>query len=145
MDPAIVSTRVFQVPREVLFQAFADPRILAEWWGPAGFTNEFQEFDLRPGGGWTFVMRSPDRTEFPMMKRFVEVVPLERIVVQHDQGEHTHSLAMTYADEGAGTRLTWRMHFELPAEAERVRAVVEQANEQNFDRLEALLTFREVP
>ena len=48
-------------------------------------------------------------------------------------------MTMTFAEEAGRTRLTWRMLFESAAELERVRAFIPAANEQNFDRLQALL------
>ena len=46
---------------------------------------------------------------------------------------------MVYADEGGQTRLTWRIWFESAEEAARLRPYLDQANQQNFDRLEAQL------
>jgi hypothetical protein len=74
-----------------------------------------------------------------MTKEFVEVVPGERIVLRHIQAMHTFRMTMAFADEAGGTRLTWRTQFESAAEAERVRSVYPRANEENFDRLGALL------
>jgi hypothetical protein len=52
---------------------------------------------------------------------------------------HQFQMAMTFADEGGGTRVTWRMRFDSAEEGERVRSFVAAANEENFDRLQALL------
>jgi hypothetical protein len=52
---------------------------------------------------------------------------------------HRFRMTMTLADEAGRTRLTWRMLFESSEAADRARAVVARANEENFDRLEALL------
>lgn len=140
MSNEIVSSRTFAVSRESLFDAFVDPVLLAAWWGPRGSVNEFAEFDLRVGGRWRFVMRAEDGTEYPMSKEFVEVEVPERIVLRHLGPGHRFEMVMTYARAGERrTELTWRMRFESAGEAERVRAVVTAANEQNFDRLEALL------
>lgn len=138
-DREIVSTRVLDAPRELVFRAFSDPDLLARWWGPEGFTNNFQEFDLRPGGAWRFVMRGPDGAEYPMEKVFVEVATPERIVLRHLQPMHRFEMTMTFADEVGRTRLTWRMRFDSAEEVERIRDVLAEANEQNFDRLEAQL------
>ena len=46
----LVLTRTFDAPRELLFSAWSDPRHLAQWWGPRGFTTEFGEMGVRPGG-----------------------------------------------------------------------------------------------
>jgi uncharacterized protein YndB with AHSA1/START domain len=140
MNPEIVSQRFIQHRRAAVFRAFSDPALLKEWWGPAGFTNEFDTFEMKPGGAWLFRMRAPDGTEHRMIKEIVEVVPPERIVVQHlEPPEHRFSMMMTFDEEDEGTRLTWRIVFESAEEDARVRPFIMIANEENFDRLEALL------
>lgn len=135
----IVSSRLLAAPRDAVFAAFMDAERLARWWGPNGCTSTFQEFDPRPGGVWRFVMHGPDGTDYPMLNVFEEVVPCERIVLRHVQQGHDFRLAMTFADEAGGTRLTWRIRFESAEEAERVRVPISAANEQNFDRLQTVL------
>jgi uncharacterized protein YndB with AHSA1/START domain len=39
-----------QYPKHLVYQAWTNPNHLKNWWGPNGFTNTFNEFDLRPGG-----------------------------------------------------------------------------------------------
>jgi len=134
----IVSARIFEAPRDVVFDAFATPRHLAEWWGPKGFTNVFKEFDLRAEGAWRFIMRAPDGTEYDNVKRFLEVVQPERVVFEHLGPMHRFKMTMTYEDLGASTRLTWQMVFES-AESESLKRFISEANEQNFDRLNASL------
>jgi uncharacterized protein YndB with AHSA1/START domain len=138
-DNEIVSTRLFDAPRETVFAAFSDPSRLARWWGPKGFANTFHEFDPRPGGAWRFVMHGPDGTDYPTAKRFVEVAAPQRAVFDHLGGSHRFRMTMTFANEAGKTRLTWLMAFESAQEAARVRAFVAEANEQNFDRLQAML------
>lgn len=135
----IESERLVAASRDRVFRAFSDPAALAEWWGPAGFTNRFEEFDFRPGGRWRFVMRSSDGTEYPMEKRFVEISSPESIELRHIDPVHGFLLSMGFTVEAGGTRVTWSMVFDFQDEAERVRTVVLDANEENFDRLEAYL------
>jgi uncharacterized protein YndB with AHSA1/START domain len=139
-DGEIVSERVFDASRAAVYGAFADPLKLTQWWGPKGFTNTFQEFDLRPGGMWRFVMHGPDGSEYPLTKEFIEVVPDKRIVLRQLGGMHQFQMELTFADAGSGTRFTWRMRFESVEEGELVRSFIAAANEENFDRLQALLT-----
>ena len=139
IEPDFLHTRVFNAPPTVVFRAFTDPDVLARWWGPAGSTNTFEEFAPEPGGLWRFVMHGADGRDYPMLNEFMELVPDERIVVQHHQEGHGFRLEMTYASEGPHTRLTWRIWFESAEEAERVRPYMSAANEQNFDRLAAEL------
>jgi uncharacterized protein YndB with AHSA1/START domain len=139
-DPhEIVSSRVLAAPRVAVFGAISDPAKLARWWGPQGFSNTFSEFDLRTGGAWRLVMRAPDGTEYPMLKEFIDVSPPERIVLEHRDPVHAFRMTMTLLDVGDLTQLVWSLRFESEAEAERVRPFVVAANEQNFDRLEAVL------
>lgn len=135
----IVSTRVLGAPRDVVFEAFSDPDRLVQWWGPAGFTNTFSEFDLRPGGAWRFVMHGPDGTVYELAKDFVEVVRPERIVLQHLQPMHRFRMTMIFTEQSRGTELTWRMLFEATEDPRALERFIVEANEQNFDRLERYL------
>jgi len=136
----VVNTRVFEVRRETLFDAFADPLQLAVWWGPSGFTNSFSEFDLRKGGRWRFVMRSPDGREFANESIFEEVARPEKIVFLHEQPVHAFRMTMLFDALGPKSRLTWRMEFER--EDRRLQSVLYAMNEQNFYRLEMHLRSR---
>ncbi|MDZ4287409.1 MAG: SRPBCC family protein [Prosthecobacter sp.] len=135
----IVSTRVFNTSRERLFEAFADPDQLVHWWGPKGFANTFETFDLRPGGEWRFTMHGPDGANYPIHKTFTEVVKPERIVFQHHDPVHRFQMTQIYTAEGARARLTWRMLFESAEEVTKLKTFITSANEENFDRLEAHL------
>lgn len=84
-------------------------------------------------------MRAPDGTTYQMDKQFTEIVVPERIELRHFQQAHHFVLTMTFAERGEATEMTWRMVFEDPAEAEKLREFLRKANEENFDRLEAQL------
>lgn len=86
-DREIVITRVFDAPRDLVWQAWTDPAHIAQWWGPKGFTTRVDEMDLRPGGQSRYVMVGPDGTEYPVKGVFRELVPLERIVATDEFGE----------------------------------------------------------
>lgn len=134
-----INTRLLNAPREQVYKAFSDPTILARWWGPQGFTNTIQQFDLRVGGSWIVVMHGPNGTDYPNESEFVEVVPQERIVVHHLRPMHSFLLTMTFAEEAGQTRVAWHMQFDSREEADRLRAFIPTANEENLDRLEAVL------
>ena len=137
---AIVTTRLLAASRERVWAAFSDPTAFARWWGPAGFTNTFHEFDFRQGGVWRFTMHGPDGQSYAMDHRFPEIVALERVAVRHLQPGHDFTLTITLADRDGRTEIVWRMLFDDPAEAARVRLFVVPANEQNLDRLAAHLS-----
>lgn len=139
-DNEVVSTRLFAVARERLFDAFSDPRQLEHWWGPKGFTNTFEEFDLRPGGAWRFTMHAPTGAEYHNVSEFIEIQRPERIVFEHVRPMHRFKMTMLFTDEQGGTRLTWRMQFESVEEVARLGDFLASANEENFDRLQAHLS-----
>jgi uncharacterized protein YndB with AHSA1/START domain len=136
---SIVSTRVLPATRAQVFDAFATPERLARWWGPAGFGNRIEAFDLRPGGAWRLTMVAPDGSEHPNESVFAEVVPGRRVVFDH-LPPHPYRMTLDLDDDASGgTRISWRMQHPTPQDCEAVRRFVEPANEQNFDRLEAEL------
>ncbi|GGE12847.1 activator of HSP90 ATPase [Marinithermofilum abyssi] len=134
----LVTTRIFDAPRDLVFKAWTSPVHLAQWWGPKGFTNTFQEFDLRPGGTWQFIMHGPDGVDYKNKSVFVEIVKPERIVFQHVSGPKFQVTA-TFEELDDKTRLTFRMLFESAAEFDKVKTYAVEGNEQTFDCLEAHL------
>ena len=130
---------------EVVFEAFARPDLLARWWGPDGFTNTFETFEIRPGGRWTFVMHGPDGTHHPNEIVFMKIDPPSTLVMHHVSLPRYTLTVTLVADEGR-TTITWSQEFEDPAVAARIKHIVEPANEQNLDRLESVLAeVREPP
>ena len=83
-DPLlIIGSRVFDAPRELVFEVFTDPKHLSRWWGPNGFRTTTKAFDFRPGGVWRFVMHGPDGRDYQNRVTYEEIVRPERIVYSH--------------------------------------------------------------
>lgn len=135
----ILSARTFAAARGRVWRAFSDPALLARWWGPAGFTNTFHEFDLREGGVWRFTMRGPDGATYEQTREVVTAIAPERIVIENADPSHRFRMTMQLEPADGGTRVEWSMVFESPDEFARVKDFVSSANEENFDRLAALL------
>lgn len=135
----ILNERTYPVDRHTLYKAFADPETLARWWGPNGFTNTITAFDLRPGGTWLVTMTASNGTEFHNRWSFEEVIPTERIRMHHHEPVHSFGLEMTFADGDGGSRLSWRMLFEPTDENRELERFLHAANDQNLDRLAAVL------
>jgi uncharacterized protein YndB with AHSA1/START domain len=121
---AIIGTRSFDAPRELVWEAWTDPTHLAQWWGPIGFTTTTSAFAFRPGGVWRFVMHGPDGRDYQNRVTFNEIVKPERIVYSHDGAEDVEPVQfqtmVTFEDAGAKTKLSWRMDFRSAAERDRV-------------------------
>lgn len=138
-DPTFRTRRVIPHPPERVFEAFARPEVLARWWGPNGFTNTFEVFEFRPGGRWKLVMHGPDGSNHPNESVFREVHAPSRLVIHH-VSKPRYELTITLDAHEAGTAIGWAQRFEADHVADRLRHVVEPANEQNLDRLQSVLS-----
>lgn len=79
-------TRTLNAPRNLVWKAWTDPKLVARWWGPRGVTNPTCEWDARPGGEIYIVMLAgkelgpAEGMKWPMKGTFTEVVPQSRLV-----------------------------------------------------------------
>ena len=143
----LVITRTFDAPRDLVFKAWIGPEQVAQWWGPAGFTNPVCEVDARPGGAMRIHMRGPDGTVYPMTAVFREVVEPERIVFM--AGAHVDEsgkplfevlTTVTFTEEGGRTTLTLSARpLNPPPEAAPYLSGMELGWSQSIDRLVAFV------
>jgi uncharacterized protein YndB with AHSA1/START domain len=122
---SIIGMREFDAPRDLVFSVFTDPKHLAQWWGPNGFTTTTISFDMRPGGVWRFVMHGPDGRDYHNRITYEEVVPPKRIVYRHGGEPDVEPVQMRQTIvfnelDGRRTRITWRLDFPSAAERDRV-------------------------
>ena len=137
-DAVFRSERILPHPREAVFNAFATPEILARWWGPKGFTNTFEHFEFKPGGRWIFIMHGPDGTDYPNENVFQAIDPPASLVIRHVLAPHFR-LTVTLDAHPDGTEILWLQEFDDAETAARIRRIVGPANEENLDRLQAVL------
>jgi uncharacterized protein YndB with AHSA1/START domain len=126
-EAVIVMTRTFDAPREVVWTAFTTPKHVAKWYGGHAFGNPVCEMDVRPGGLWRHVMRTPDGSEYKMEFVFVEVVKPERLVWKNARdGKPPPGLLNvlnTVTLEEAGAKTKWTLVARFDSLAERDIAV----------------------
>lgn len=144
-DREIYASRLFDAPRERVFQLWTDPQHVGKWWGPRGFTTTTHAMDVRPGGEWRYTMHGPDGTDYKNRIVYLEVVPPERLVYKHSGEDESDPVkfhvTVTFAVERGKTRLDMRMVFDTPEERTLVvekYGAVEGLN-QTLSRLEELL------
>jgi uncharacterized protein YndB with AHSA1/START domain len=141
MERGIFFERVFDAPRELVFDVWTDPKHVAQWWGPSGFTNTVQEMDVRPGGEWRFIMHGPNGVDYPNRIVFVEVIRPERLVYDHGSEADSDSEFRGYVhfgDEGPRTtRVRMRTLFPSAAIREMVKREyhAEEGLRQSLQRL----------
>ncbi|HUD11244.1 MAG TPA: SRPBCC domain-containing protein [Candidatus Saccharimonadia bacterium] len=86
MTKELTLTRVFDAPRELVFRAWTDPELLAQWWGPNGVTNPVSEVEARVGGAMHIVMLAGAELgplagqRWPMQGVIQEIVEPEKFV-----------------------------------------------------------------
>jgi uncharacterized protein YndB with AHSA1/START domain len=83
LDREIVLVRVLAATRDAVFAAWTDPDAFCQWFGPDGFTCAVREMDVRPGGRARFDMVSADGTVYTNRFDYLEVVPEEKLVLDH--------------------------------------------------------------
>ncbi|MES2361243.1 MAG: SRPBCC family protein [Pseudomonadota bacterium] len=115
-DRELLLTRLIDAPREKVFQAWTDPKLLVQWFTPKPWQTVRAEVDVRPGGASLIVMRGPDGTEFPNRGVYLEVVPNQRLVFTDAFTEAWKPSekpfmtgVLTFEDEGGKTRYTARV------------------------------------
>ena len=110
---------------------------LAAWWGPDGFSNTFEMFEFKPQGRWKFVMHGPDGKNYPNDNVFLETSP-QKVCIRHVSLPH-FTLTVTWAEKDGHTHLKWQQAFDDPGVAASLAHIIVPANEQNLNRLHAVL------
>ena len=146
-DRELVVSRIIEAPRALVFKAWTDPRHLAQWWGPEGFTNPVCEFDAHVGGALRIHMRGPDGAVYPMKGVIREIVAPERLVFSSvavdAAGKHLLEglTTVTFAEQNGRTKMTMHTHAAAVAEiGVGYLQGMEAGWTQSIDRLEGLLT-----
>jgi len=146
-DRELVFTRVLSAPRSRVFTAWTDPKHVAPWWGPHGFTNPVCELDARPGGAIRIHTRGPDGTVYPMTGVYQEIVEPERFVFTSaaldKEGNPLFEVlnTVTFAEQGGKTTQTLRARaVKTTAEGAPYLEGMEAGWTQSLERLEAYVT-----
>ncbi|MCZ7582676.1 MAG: SRPBCC family protein [Deltaproteobacteria bacterium] len=109
--PELVVTRVFDAPRELVFDMWAKPEHVTRWFGPKRFALLVQRMDFRVGGTYRFLMRAPDGSDFPFSGTYREIVAPERLVytaVLDVEPDHEMLTTVVLEESGGKTRMTVR-------------------------------------
>lgn len=139
-DCEIVSSRILTTSQELVFKAWTDPNHLKNWWGPKGFTNTFNEFDLKPGGKWSFIMHGPDKGNYANECEFIKIEKPSLIAWKRISKPLFQVVATFEKIDNNTTKIVFRMIFDTPEECNKLKPFVVDKNEENFDKLENELT-----
>jgi uncharacterized protein YndB with AHSA1/START domain len=138
-ERTLKTVRIVHATKEQVFKAWTTPSHLSKWWGPKGFTSTIQTHELKPGGRWSFVMHSPDGQAYPNECIYVKIDSPGGLIWNHVSG-HFFQVVATFEEVAVEkTRVTFQMIFETPEECARVTEFAKDKNEENMDKLEAVL------
>jgi uncharacterized protein YndB with AHSA1/START domain len=139
-DLEIVTTRVVNAPRRLVFEAWTNPEHLPRWMtGPDGWTMPVCEIDLRVGGAWHFVWRQADGAEMPMRGVYREIVPPERLVCTESWGAEWPDTLNTVvlAEKDGQTTITLTVLYPSKEARDAVlKTGMTEGLSMTFDRLE---------
>jgi uncharacterized protein YndB with AHSA1/START domain len=142
----IVMTRVFDAPRDVVFEVVTDPDLVPRWWGPRSLTTRVDRMDVRPGGGWRFVNADAHGREYGFRGVYHDVVAPERIVRTWEFEGAPGDVALetvTLEDADGKTRyVAQSVHRSVEARDAIVRADGPKGGRQSMDRLAEVLADR---
>ncbi len=141
-------TRMFDAPRELVWKAWTDQKLIRKWWGPRGVTNPTCEWDARPGGKINIVMLAGKELgqfagqEWPMNGVFDEVTPQSRLVFSSnalDVGRNILLECMVTVDfEAIGKRTKMNLRFTVTKADARAEFAIKGAESgwnQQIDKL----------
>ncbi|RXZ78796.1 SRPBCC domain-containing protein [Paenibacillaceae bacterium] len=155
--PVLIMERVFDAPRELVFEAHSSAEHLKHWWGPRGWVLSACTVDFRPGGIWHYCMKCIDSNQgdffgFESWAKAVykEIVPSEKIVYtdyfsdaegNEAEGMPSSDAEMTFVQlENNKTKIITRSKYDSE---EALKKVIEMGMEQGIsetsDRLEEYL------
>lgn len=132
-------TRVYDAPVRVVWDAWTDPKQVAQWWGPRGFTLTTHSKDLRPGGNWVYTMHGPDGVNYPNKTIYYEVEECAKLVYDHggnDDRPPLFRVTVLFSEVDGKTKMEMSMRCPTPEAAEDIQKFIKKASgESTWDRL----------
>ncbi len=132
-------TRTYDAPVKAVWDAWTDPKQVAQWWGPRGFTLTTHSKDLRAGGHWNYTMHGPDGVDYPNKTFYHEVEKYSRLVYDHGASDDRPPLfrvTVIFTDLKGKTKMEMSMALATPEAAEETRKFIKKAGgNATWDRL----------
>jgi len=137
-------TREFDAPRDVVFKAMTDPKLIPQWWGPRRDTITVDKMEVRPGGKWRFVATQPDGSTYAFRGEYREIIPGEKIVQTFEfepMAGHISVETATLTDLPRGrTLFTTRSVFTSKEDRDgMVQSGMESGLRETYERFDELL------
>src|SRR4051812_32998317 len=123
--------RVYDAPVKMVWEAWTDPKQVAQWWGPRGFSITTHKHDLRSGGMWHYTMHGPDGKDYENKTKYYEVDKHARMVYDHggnDERAPLFRVTVLFTETNGKTKMDFTMAFESPEAAEESRKFIKKAS-----------------
>lgn len=139
----MVVTRVYDAPRELVFQAFTDPKAVPEWWGPSYLTTTVEKMEVREGGIWRFIQHDADGNEYAFHGVYHASLAPERLIYTFEfEGTPGHVLLQTVTFEelpGGKTKLTELAVFQTQEDRDGMLQAGAEDGLEMYDRFAEVL------
>ena len=139
----IISTVVIDAPRELVYKAYTDPKLFAQWWGPRQYENHIDKFDIRRGGEWRVVHRGADGGEHPFRGVTHDAVAPERICQTFEyepMAGHVALQTVNFEDLGGKTKIVAQIVFQTVMDRDgMVASGMKSGADESMERLAELL------
>ncbi len=132
-----IITRIFDAPRSLVFELWKDPKHLANWYGPKGFTTE-SELDFRVSGEWKYTMTSRDGSSFTSKSIYQEIVENDKIVYLEENANVKLLITLTFEDEGSD-KTNFNLKMSVEPFTEQMFEGAAMGYNSAFDKLEEYL------
>jgi len=144
-------TRVFDAPRDMVFKAWIDQKLIAQWWGPNGFTNPICEIEPKVGGKIYIVMEDSGGlikkgSRYPMTGTFTHIEEPKKLVytseaIMNDKPMFENIVTVTFEEEDDKTKMTIHIVVDnIQPGAEMALAGMEMGWNQQLDKLRDFLS-----
>jgi uncharacterized protein YndB with AHSA1/START domain len=142
-DREILMTRVFDAPRDLVFQAMTDPKAIPQWWGPRRYETIVDKMEPRAGGAWRFINRDREGNEFAFHGVYREVSAPERLAYTFEFEGFPGQVSLetiTLEEREGKTYSTNRILFDsVEARDGMVDSGMESGASETMDRLAELV------
>ncbi len=140
-DQELVVTRVFNGPVRLVFEAWTKAELFQLWWAPksSGVPMISCEMDVRTGGGYRVVFGKDAANSMAFFGKYLEVVPLSRLVWTNDEGGEGAVTTVTFEDQGDQTRLVLSELYPSKEALDESFIGMEDAMPEQFAQLDELL------
>jgi len=141
-DRELVTTRTFDAPARLVFEAWTTPELFRQWWVPksSGATLLSCEQDVRVGGSYRLEFAHPKAaTPMAFFGRYLEVVPNARLVWTNEESDDGAITTVTFEEKDGRTLLVMSELYASKQALDRAIEGMDEAMPETFEQLDEFL------